>query len=60
MDGAITKAPLGGEATGLNPTDRSKSGTKRSILVEGRGIPLAVAIDGANRHDMKLVGPTLE
>ena len=24
MDGAMTKAPLGGEATGANPTDRGK------------------------------------
>ena len=43
-----------------NPTDRGKSGTKRSALTEGHGIPLAVAIDGANRHDMKLTEPTLE
>ena len=60
MDGTITKAPLGGKGTGPNPTDRSKSGTKRSILVEGNGIPLAVAVAGANRHDMKLAEPTLE
>jgi transposase len=26
MDGAMTKAPLGGEKTGKNPTDRAKSG----------------------------------
>lgn len=31
VDGAITKAPLGGEATGPNPTDRAKRGTKRSL-----------------------------
>lgn len=60
MDGAITKAPLGGEATGPNPTDRGKSGTKRSLLTEGHGIPLGVAVEGANRHDMKLLEPTLE
>ena len=60
MDGAMVKAPLGGEATGVNPTDRAKSGTKRSVLTDGRGIPLAVAIEGANRHDMKLTEPTLE
>ena len=30
MDGVMTKAPLGGEATGPNPTDRGKRGTKRS------------------------------
>jgi len=29
-------------------------------LTEGKGIPLAVAVDGANRHDMKLVESTLE
>ena len=60
MDGAMVKAPLGGEATGANPTDRAKSGTKRSVLIDGRGSPLAVAIEGANRHDMKLTEPTLE
>src|SRR5439155_14850441 len=59
-DGTITKAPHGGKGTGPNPTDRSKSGTKRSILVEGKGIPLAVAVAGANRHDMKLAEPTLK
>ena len=49
-----------GKKTGRNPTDRGKSGTKRSMLTEGHGIPLAVAIDGANRHDMKLTEPTLK
>ena len=60
MDGAMTKAPLGGKGTGPNPTDRGKKGTKRSLLTEGHGIPIGVAVDGANRHDMKLVGATLE
>jgi putative transposase len=45
---------------GKNPTDRGKLGTKRSVLTEGQGIPLGVAVDGANRHDMKLVEATLE
>src|SRR5438876_6637306 len=54
MDGAMTKAPLGGEKTGPNPTGRGKSGVKRSVLTEGHGVPLAVEIEGANRHDMKL------
>ena len=60
MDGAITKAPLGGEGTGPNPTDRAKSETKRSLLVEGGGIPIAATVDGANTHDMKLTEQTLE
>lgn len=60
MDGAITKAPLGGEKTGPNPTDRAKGGTKRSLLTDGKGIPLAVAVDGANRNDFKMARATLE
>jgi putative transposase len=34
-------------------------GTKRSLLVDGRGIPLSLVVSGANRHDVKLLGPTL-
>ncbi len=30
------------------------------MLSEGHGIPLSVAVDGANRHDMKMVRATLE
>ncbi len=30
------------------------------MLCEGRGVPLGLAVDGANRHDMKLVEATLE
>ena len=33
---------------------------KRSTLVDGRGVPLAVAIAGANVPDSKLVAETLE
>jgi putative transposase len=60
MDGAMTKAPLGGENTGPNPTDRAKSGVKRSLLTEGQGVPVGLAVEGANRHDMKLVRKTIE
>lgn len=59
MDGAITKAPLGGDDTGPNPTDRAKSGVKRSLLTEGHGVPLGLAVEGANRHDMKMVRQTI-
>ena len=53
---------LGGKSTGPNPTDRSKSGTKRSLLVNGKGVPLGMIIvdDGANRHDMKMTKATLK
>ena len=46
--------------TGPNPTDRGKQGVKRSLLTEAAGIPIAVAIDSANRHDMKWVRNTLD
>jgi len=60
VDGAMTKAPFGKGATGPNPTDRAKSGVKRSLLTDGAGIPLALAVDGANRHDTKLLVATLD
>ena len=60
MDGVMTKAPFGGAATGANPTDRGKKGTKRSLLTEGGGIPIAIAVAGANRHDKVLLAATLD
>jgi putative transposase len=60
LDGVMTKAPFGGRATGANPTDRSKRGTKRSQLSEGHGLPIALVIDGANVHDTNLVALTLD
>jgi putative transposase len=58
-DGAITKAPLGGEKTGKNPTDRGKTGTKRSLLVNEQGLPLGLVVSGANTPDGKLLKTTL-
>ena len=49
-----------GKKTGKNPTDRGKLGVKRSTLIDGRGVPLAVAVDGANVPDQKLVATTLD
>jgi len=45
---------------GPNPTDRAKGGAKRSLLTDGEGVPLGVAIDGANRNDFKMAGETIE
>lgn len=55
VDSRACPAPLGGEQTGRNPTDRAKLGSKIHILVDQRGAPLAVYITGANRHDKKAV-----
>jgi transposase len=49
-----------GKKTGPSPVDRAKLGTKRSVLTEAKGIPLSVAVSGANRHDVKLARPTIE
>jgi transposase len=40
-----------GVLTGKNPTDRAKKGTKRHLLVDGKGTPLAVRLTGANRNE---------
>ena len=59
IDGARKPSKKGGATTGPNPTDRAKDGVKRSLLCEGRGVPLGLAVDGANRNDFKLVEATL-
>ena len=47
------------EATGANPTDRGKCGSKRRLLTDGRGVPPALVLSGANRTDMKKLGDLL-
>lgn len=49
-----------GKKTGKNPTDRGKLGVKRSVITDQRGVPLGIAIDGANAHDVKLLRATLQ
>ena len=60
VDGALTKAPLGGEKTGKNPTDRGKLGSKRSVQTDAAGIPVGLAVAGANVPDGKLLQETIE
>jgi len=48
------------QCVGKNPTDRSKAGVKKSLLVEGSGRPLAVCIAGANGNEMSLLKSTLD
>jgi hypothetical protein len=58
-DGCITKAPARSETSGPSPVDRRKGGTKRSTMTDAAGIPLGLATAGANRHDSKLLEPTI-
>lgn len=60
LDGSIHKAPCGGEGTGKSPVDRGKLGWKWSVAADRAGIPIGVAIDGANRNDLVLLEPTID
>jgi transposase len=41
----------GGTKTGKNPTDKGKAGSKRHVVADRRGVPLAVMLTAANVHD---------
>jgi transposase len=60
LDGAMGRAPLGGDLTAPNPTDRGKRDTKRSLLTDATGLPLALVAAGTNRNNHKLMRATLE
>jgi putative transposase len=60
FDCALGKARHGGDQVGPNPTDRAKNGTKRGVLTEADGGPVAVVIAPANRHDSLLLQDGLE
>ena len=48
------------QARGANPTDRGKCGSKRHLLTEGKGLPIALVLSGANRTDMKKLAELLD
>lgn len=58
-DGVMGKSRFEGDKRGPNPTDRAKSGTKKSVLVEQKGGPLGFETAGANVHDTKLLEATI-
>ena len=47
------KGGFWGAQTGPNPTDRAKLGSKRHLICDGQGIPLAIQLTGANRNDSR-------
>ena len=52
VDASFAKAPEGGEDTGPNPTDRSKSGSKHHVMTDAQGIPLSVTVTAANVNEI--------
>jgi putative transposase len=59
IDGCLIKSRRGGEVTGPNPVDRKKGGVKRSMMVEGNGLPLSVVIASANTPDADMTEETI-
>jgi transposase len=55
VDSCSIRAVCGGTQTGPNPTDRAKRGSKRHLICDARGVPLAVRLTGANRNDSQEV-----
>jgi transposase len=60
VDSSSVRAPRGGAKTGPNPTDRSKRGSKHHLLTDAQGIPLAIILTKANRHDVTQLLPLLD
>jgi transposase len=60
IDSASVRATQGGEATGKNPTDRAKKGSKHHVLSEAGGLPLAAQVTAANVADIQQLEPLLE
>jgi putative transposase len=59
-DGVLGKSRFEGDERGPNPTDRGKQGTKKHVLTDGRGGPLAAVVAAANVNDHKLLENTIE
>jgi transposase len=49
-----------GAQTGPNPTDRGKNGSKRHVVCDGQGTPLALLHTGANVHDSEQALPLID
>ena len=49
-----------GEATGPNPTDRGKLGSKYHLIVDRQGVPLAIQLSAANLHDSRVFETLIE
>jgi transposase len=60
VDSCSVRAVCGGTKTGPSPTDRAKRGSKRHLICDGQGVPLAIRLTGANRHDSQEALPLVD
>ncbi|WSY65085.1 IS5 family transposase [Streptomyces sp. NBC_00885] len=49
----------GGSLAGPNPVDRGQKGSKLHVLSDAQGVPLTVAVSGANMHDSLALKPLI-
>jgi transposase len=59
LDTTQVRAFGGGDATGPSPVDRRKKGTKFTLLVDRKGVPLVVRAVPANRSDHLEIMPAV-
>ncbi|MFY7064669.1 IS5 family transposase [Nocardiopsis changdeensis] len=57
IDSVNMRALKGGDLTGPNPVDRGKKGSKIHLITDRQGLPLSMAISGANTHDSQALQP---
>ena len=58
-DTSSAKAPFA-KFGGKNPTDRSRNGIKKCLVIDWNRIILSIIIDSANKHDSKLLIPHIK
>ncbi|MER6385292.1 IS5 family transposase [Streptomyces sp. NPDC001250] len=59
VDAASVRSKRGESLTGPNPVDRGKKGSKLHVLSDAQGVPLTVAVSGANMHDSLALKPPI-
>ena len=59
LDGSLHRPPTEVKEPARTPTDRAKSGWEWSVASERHGVPIGWASHGANRHDVRMLEPTL-
>jgi transposase len=60
LDAAMMKAPWPRSKSVRTPRIGEKNGSKRHLLVDGRGVPLSLVVTGAHRHDVTQLEAVLE
>ncbi|MCA2229972.1 IS5 family transposase [Nonomuraea aurantiaca] len=60
IESSHVRALKGGPKTGPSPVDRAKPGSKRHVIAEAGGIPLAVSLTGGHRNDGTQLMPLIK